>query len=320
MSGEGPEIRARCALEPDLKALPKELRNRLHWKREPGILVLRGSLDSSDARALRDCHADRAEWQRAVDDLVVQDRVAQQTQVSRFPSTMWGRLLVDLRSNDDEQWRSFIASYRTPIRKVICRLIGPKAVDGRAASTLADDFFGWFFEKRIHQRVSRVDADGHVNRFRGYLKACIRTYLREEVHRFQATPEPPEQEASDQDISQAIDLEICREAVEGELAVLRRDAYPIFMALVDDFRGRTLAEVADRLRRESGGESGSITTAYGQRKRAREAFRRRLIQYRLRQGAVTEEDALQEYRELIPFIADVLVELVEKLPVDEPGR
>jgi DNA-directed RNA polymerase specialized sigma24 family protein len=295
--------RVRCVSAPQIDALPPAVAGRLRWDGATGEVVLSGEVGTDELRALRDVHPDDPGWQVTVDRLAALAFVDQRSRLSRFPLTQWGLLLNDLSTDEDAHWRRFMEAYRKPIGTVIAKAL---AMRGRGnaepAQDLAEEFFGWFFAKGIHRKLRRTGDDGTVFRFRGYLKRCVITFLRERRGRGRehATDDlEPIAPVVEEELGAEVDRAIAIDAVATEMDVIRRVQRQLWDALVADFQGLTLKDASERL-------GGSVPTQHRVRKRARAILRSRLLQGRLATGVVTEEDAEIEMRELIPALADAL--------------
>lgn len=300
----GPQFEVECPFAPDLVRLGAALRARLRYEPESGRLFLRGGATSPEIQSLRDCHPSELAWQMAVDRLAAQAREGGAAPASsRFPSTPWGLLLAELGTRDDAHWARFMKLYRKPIGKSIAKaalLLGRR--ETASAEELADEFFSWFFDKRIYAHLRRVGESGKVNRFRGYLRRCVGTFLKEERRAPLTGDLGLEPSGPDGLVAQAVDEELCRDALEEELARLRADDPGLWRALVYDFQRLSLEEMARRM-------GFSVPTAHRLRKKARAVLRDRLIQHRLRNGVATEEEAADEWEELFPVLSRVIEEI-----------
>lgn len=301
-----------CAFAPDLSRAPEGLRARLAYDPRARRLVLHGGATPEEIQALRDSHPTELAWQLAIDRLAAKARVPGATgSGSRFPMTPWGLVLGQLETQDDAHWRRFMELYRRPIGKSIVKALewtGRR--ETASAAELADEFFSWFFEKKIHTRLRRVDAAGRVNRFRGYLRRCVATFLKEQRRLpiavdLDGLADPDRDDA----VSRATDEELCRDALEDALAHFRATDAPLWRAMVHDFQKLTLEETAART-------GVSVATAHRLRKKARDAFRAHLIDQRLRSAVVDEREALEEWQELIPVLSRVIEEVASTLGGD----
>lgn len=185
-----------------------------------------------------------------------------------------------------------------------------RGIRGGSPDDLADEFFGWFFEKQIHRRLSRDGADGRVQRFRGYLKRCVITFVRESLRGRGAGEVDADLAAPDADVSRAIDEEYCHQAIAAELSVIQRDEPSLWSALMADLDGQPAEEVARRMAGADGDGDGpslpSRATAFRQRQRARAAVRNRLLRWRLASGTLDASEAESEFHELLPLLANAM--------------
>jgi hypothetical protein len=305
------EVEVGGAFAPDLGALPASLAARVAWRPETRTLALSGGASAEEIQALRGCHPGDLAWQMAVDRLgaLARPRGAGPGS-SRFPSTPWGLLLGQLGTREDEPWRRFMALYRRPIGKSIARalhLLGRR--EAAPAAELGDEFLSWFFQKRVYENVERLGKGERVHRFRGYLRRCVGTFLRE-GRRGVASRDIEDVAARGEDlVARAVDEELCRDAIEAELEHLHGADRALHRALLLDMKGATLEEAGRR-------QGVSVATAHRMRKKARAAFRDGMILRRLRDGCASEEEARREWEELIPVMSRVLEEIGAGL---EPG-
>lgn len=276
-------------------------------------LVLRGPLSRPEFDELRKEHTNDPQWQVLVDRVVIASAAQRSAGDGQpaFPTTLWGLLLVELDSGSDLHWERFVERYRDCISRMAQRLLRHHARGGQDDYDLAADFFGWFFARRIHTRLRLLDEDGRVYRFRGYLKRCLRTFIRDQRSRIPVMDLAPEAAAVESEIDAVVDREFARDAIEVAVSRIARNDHALWTALVAELRGRTLADIAAELREASAGQSGSIAQAHAVRHRARKALRRLLIQYRLADGTASQEEAEAEYESLIPDLAAALRDVVE---------
>lgn len=290
-----------CMVAPQFDGLDLGLRNRIWYDSVGRRVTVEGVVDERDIRQLRACHPSN-EWQMVVDELVAVALIDYDCGSSAYPLTKWGLLKSGLAANNAEAWQAFIDDYRKPIAKSIHKILSHR---GRRAPSddadLADGFFSWFYGEQVFNRLSIFSPDGKLNRFRGYLRLCIRTYINQELlGREQAEIEEtiPDGEEAEGEI---IDIEYCRALVEAELNHWRSEDYASWYALMCDVQNLTLKEVAAHL-------DASVSGAHRDRQRARERFRERLVQRRLRHTTLSIDDALIEFQQLVPTIAQALKE------------
>lgn len=311
-SMEPGDLEVDCPFEPELSRLEPELRARVSFDPQTTRLVLRGEASSAALHALRDCHPNELRWQMAVDRLaaLARKRGGAAPGSSRFPSTPWGLLLGELETRENEHWLRFMELYRRPIGKSIAKALGWLGRrETSPAPELADEFFSWFFDKKVYVNLRRVGAAGRVNRFRGYLRRCIGTFLKEQT-RPPLAADVDAIAAAEDIVARAIDEEVCRDALQTELAALRSAEPDVWRALLYDFKRLSLEDVARRV-------GVSVATAHRARKRARGVLKERLIRHRLRDGVATEEEAADEWAELFPVLSRVVEEIAAGEPLDD---
>ncbi len=142
----------------------------VEYSEEEHALVIRGAPDAALVGELRDCAPDDVEWQVVVDQVAMR---AAGSHGSSMPTTLWGQLMAGLPSGDEDAWVNFMKRYRRTIGRTLARLCRERGMLKVDRAELADEFFGWFFEKGIARKLRRVTENGSVNRFRGYLVRCL---------------------------------------------------------------------------------------------------------------------------------------------------
>ena len=89
--------------------------------------------------------------------------------VERTPDTLptrWSRIEQMQGREADAAWRWFLDRYRSFVVALLTRMTRSRALGERAA----DDFWGYFFQHRIHERADRG------RRFRAFLAGVVRRF------------------------------------------------------------------------------------------------------------------------------------------------
>lgn len=303
-----------CSISPSLDSLPAELRGRVRHELVSNSLHVEGHLSRDELRDLRNCDASNAAWQVVVDKLAIQIKVSLASASGAFPSTMWGLLLAELGTQEEEHWRRFMELYRRPISGIIRRILTMKgsrkhhtgAQFDDLVRDAADDFFNWFFMEQKYKNLRRVSDTGEVYRFRGYLARCIQNYLLRDSRRKPEYDIDDFDPGRDQDeFDRITDEEFCRAAFEGEMEIIRRDRLSMWKDLMCDMLGHTLEKVANV-------KGCSVSKCHYDRDRARKLLRERLLVYRIRNMVTAEEEAELEFEKLAPVFMKVGAEYAEQ--------
>ena len=305
-----------CPFKPDFTSLEPRIHEAVEFSATSNLLKIKRMLNEDEIASLRACHADSAGWLILIDKIKEREQLTRITASSAYPATNWSLLLTGLGSGSADPWQDFMNSYRKPIEKSLARLLSNWNQHGHSASQLADDFFGWFFSKKYHQKLKRTDENGKVNRFRGYLKFVLKYYLKDAVlpKRSASNIDRIAEESLSQgfdlakEVDKTVDHEISRELTYSTLEVMKRDEYASWRAFLADLSGLTLSDVSERMKADPDAKGTSVSQIYRERSRARDQFRNWLIRYRLDAGCLTREEAVDEFHDLIPALAASLSE------------
>lgn len=115
-----------------------------------------------------------------------------------------------------------------------------------------------------------------------------------------------------EEVARAVDGALARDAIDGELDALREEDPGVEGGPLRRARAHPAAG-------DGPPRGGSVATAHRRRKRAREVLRDRLVERRLSAGVLSEEDALLEYRELLPELATALKAYADRVAHLLPG-
>jgi len=303
-----------CSFVPDLSDLDEQLAQSIVFNTDAQRIQFSRELSKDELHLLRSCHLDSEEWLSLIDRLEEHQQVSQLTAASAYPATNWSLLLTQLGGGEDDAWLKFMSSYRKPIEKSLAKILRNWNQAGYSSAQLADDFFGWFCEKQYYKKLKRTDDQGKILRFRGYLKFVLKYYLKDAVLPKRSTANIhniDESALSDLNVStgeidKTIDQEICHDLAISTLEVMKRDEFASWRSFLADLSGLTLSEVSEKLKADSQSKGSSVSQVHRERSRARDQFRNWLLRYRLESGCVSREEALEEFHDLIPVLAQSL--------------
>lgn len=197
--------------------------------------------------------------------------------------------------------------------------MGPPRED---ESSLADDFFSWFFHEGKYLRVRRVGTDGKVRRFRGFAKPLMREFLSERARPqrrespLEARSSDPAGTANETEIDREIDRAFCAHAVSDAMDGIRRAKRSYWDALVRACRGESLKDIG-RMLRETGAGGSSIAAAHRHVAAAKAALRQRLARVQLARECATAEAGEALYAATVDGLAEALHAYVRHVTLEE---
>jgi hypothetical protein len=311
-----------CRITPELDAYFEQNSDVVDFDVARGALTFKSRPSPSSVECLKACQPDDGTWALRLEVALEDYAVSLASQSSAYPMTQWSLLVTGLGSESDQAWREFMDAYRRPISRSLRLLQGIGASHSESEESLAEQYFGWLFEKQYYKKLNRVGAGGDVHRFRGWLKNSLRYFLKDVRGGLARQQQPAEGElealvsaegmSGNSSVENALDRELARDFVRATLELIRRDERSTWRVLMALLGGETLESIAGMLAKDEGARGGSVSSAGREKFKALDTFRSLLIRFRLGPGCVTQEETVQEFQELIPLMAAALAEYREE--------